>query len=532
MTMGTTPQNPDVVIVGAGPVGLVAACELARRGINVRIIDKLQQPTAESRAIAIHARSLDMFDRMGIVDDLIATGVKSTGMNMYAGGKKMVRLPIEVVDSTYPYTLVTAQTETERVLTAHLTALGVTVDRGLELTELSQNAEAVHLRVRRADGGTDAIEASWVIGTDGGHSNVRRLAGSRLQGSFKGERFILGDVEVEPHFDNANMYTYFDPDGPVVTLPMLGGRVRFLAQIHDAPGAPLNQHPTQEQLQQIIDARIGDVTITTPHWLTCFEIRHGQVPAYRVGRAFLAGDAAHIHSPAGGQGMNTGIQDAFNLSWKLATVITGDGGDALLDSYHAERHPIGKQVIDFTSTLTRLGTLKGPARVVRDAVVRVVGHLPPAVRVMASNIAETNIAYKNSPITLSGGPRNAKVSAGQHLPHISERGLQKQLSLALGAGNLGHTVLTVAGDGPSPAAGQTDQVQALITSHNNSADGYDVVVVDPDKLIAKRYGLGNGGRVVVRPDGYIGAVIRPDEYNGVADYFAQIAGAGTICRTR
>jgi 2-polyprenyl-6-methoxyphenol hydroxylase-like FAD-dependent oxidoreductase len=523
MKMGATSQKPDVVIVGAGPVGLVAACDLARRGIAVRIIDKLKQPTAESRAIAIHARSLDMFDRMGIVDDLIATGVKSTGMNMYASGKKMVRLPIEVVDSAYPYTLVTAQTETERILTAHLAALGVTVERGLELTELSQNEKAVHLVVRHADGGIDEIEASWVIGTDGGHSNVRRLVGTQLQGSFKGERFILGDVEVEPHFDNANMYTYFDPDGPVVTLPMLGGRVRFLAQIHDAPGTPLNQHPTQEQLQQIIDARIGGVTITAPHWLTCFEIHHGQVPAYRLGRVFLAGDAAHIHSPAGGQGMNTGIQDAFNLCWKLATVIKGDAGNALLDSYHAERHPIGKQVIDFTSTLTKLGTLKGPVRLLRDAIVRVVGHLPPAVRVMASNIAETNIAYKNSPITLPANPRHSKVSTGQHLPHITEPALQKQVSLAFGAGNLGHTVLTVAGDGPAPAPGPAGQTQVLITSEDTAADGYNVVVADPNGLIAKRYGLRDGGRVVVRPDGYIGAVIEPDDDNGVANYFEHIA---------
>lgn len=521
--MGANSHNPDVVVVGAGPVGLVAAYDLARRGIAVRIIDKLERPTAESRAIAIHARSLDMFDRMGIVDDLIATGVKSTGMNMYAGGKKMVRLPIDVVDSAYPCTLVTAQTETERILTAHLSALGVTVERGLEVTELSQNEKAVQLSVRHADGGTDAIEASWVIGTDGSHSNVRRLVGTQLRGSFKGERFILGDVEVEPHFDNANMYTYFDPDGPVVTLPMLGGRVRFLAQIHDAPGTPLNQHPTQEQLQQIIDARIGDVTITTPHWLTCFEIHHGQVPAYRLGRVFLAGDAAHIHSPAGGQGMNTGIQDAFNLSWKLAAVIKGDAGDALLDSYHAERHPIGKQVIDFTSTLTRLGTLRGPARVLRDAVVRVVGHLPPAVRVMASNIAETNIAYKNSPITLSAGPRHAKVSAGQHLPHIAEPAVQKQLSVAFGAGNSGHTVLAVAGHGPAPAAGPAGQMQVLITAQNTLVDGYDVVVADPDELIAKRYGLRGGGRIVVRPDGYIGAVVEPDDQNGVANYFANLA---------
>jgi 2-polyprenyl-6-methoxyphenol hydroxylase-like FAD-dependent oxidoreductase len=516
----STTQNPTVVIVGAGPVGLVAACDLARRGVSIRVIDKLAEPTTESRAIAIHARSCDMFDRMGVLDDLIATGVKSTAMNMFANGKKMFRAPLDTVDSAFPYTLITAQTETERVLTEHLTALGVSIDRGVELKELTQDDAAVHLVLQRADGATEHVATSWVVGTDGSHSSVRRLVGTKLQGSFKGERFILGDVEVEPHFDNTNMYTYFDSDGPVVTLPMLGGRVRFLAQIHDAPGTPLNLNPTTAELQKIVDERIGGVTITTPHWVTCFEIHHGLVPEYRHGRIFLAGDAAHIHSPAGGQGMNTGMQDAFNLSWKLAEVIKGDAGDALLDSYNAERHPVGKRVIDFTSTLTKVGTLKGLARVARDTAVKLIGHVPPAVRVMASNITETNIAYKNSPAVLTTGPRHAKIAAGQHVPHITDAAMQKQLGAALGSG---HTVLTVAGGKAAPAAGPAGQMQVLIAADDSPVGGYDAVIADPRGLVAKRYGLPDGGRVVVRPDGYIGAVTRLDDLTGVADYFALIA---------
>jgi hypothetical protein len=399
----------------------------------------------------------------------------------------------------------------------------VTIERGLVLTGLTQDDDAVHLVLQRADGTAEQIDASWVIGTDGGHSTVRHLVGTKLQGSFKGERFILGDVEVEPKFDNTNMYTYFDADGPVVTLPMLGGRVRFLAQIHDAPGTPLDLNPATERLQKIIDKRIGGVTITTPHWITCFEIHHGQVPGYRVGRVFLAGDAAHIHSPAGGQGMNTGMQDAFNLCWKLAMAIKGDASDSLLDSYDAERHPIGKRVIDFTRTLTKVGTLKGLARVARDAAVRVIGLIPPAVRFMASNITETNIAYKNSPAVLATTLRHTKVVPGQHVPHIAESALQKQLSLACGAGNTDHTVLTIAGDEPAPVAGPAGQAQVLITAEAAPVGGYDSVVVDPDGLVAKRFGLSDGGRVVVRPDGYIGAVTSLDDLTGVADYFTQLA---------
>ena len=322
-------QNPDVIVVGAGPVGLVAACELARRGVGVRVIDKLAQPTDQSRAIAVHARSLDMFDRMGIVDELLGTGVKAIAMQMHAGGRKLFRVPFGEVDSAFPFTLTTAQTETERVLGEHLQALGVTVERGAELIALSQDDEGVHLTLQKR-GSTERVSASWVIGADGAHSTVRRLVGTTLAGSFVGERFLLGDVDAEHSLDRDSMHTFFAPDGPVVVLAMRDGRMRFLAEVHDAPGTPLHMHPTLDDLQEIVDRRIGGIRLLSSHWLTSFEIHHARVPAYRWGRVFLAGDAAHIHSPAGGQGMNTGMQDAFNLTWKLAAVINGDAGDTLL----------------------------------------------------------------------------------------------------------------------------------------------------------------------------------------------------------
>jgi 2-polyprenyl-6-methoxyphenol hydroxylase-like FAD-dependent oxidoreductase len=518
--------NLDVLVVGAGPVGLVAGCELARRGIRVRVIDKLVQPTDQSRAIAIHARSLDMFDRMGIVDEMLSTGIKARGMQLYAGHSKLFRVPLGDVDSAFPFTLTTAQTETERVLAKHLELLGVTVDRGVELAALNQDDGAVHATLQHADGSTEQVSASWVIGADGGHSRVRKMVGTKLAGSFVGERFLLGDVVCEHSLDSDSMHTFFSPDGPVVVLPMRDGRMRFLAQLHDAPGTSADlqrhMHPTQDELQAVIDRRIGGIRVMHSHWLTSFEIHHARVPAFRWGRVFLAGDAAHIHSPAGGQGMNTGMQDAFNLAWKLAAVVDAAAGEALLDSYQAERAPVADQVIAFTDRLTRAGTLSGLPRRIRDMVIRMLSHVPAAGRFMAENAEEVNINYWKSPIVVGSRPRRAKLAAGEHVPHMTDAALQKQLGAVWGPDNTGHVILTIATHRVPPAAGDAGQTQVLLAPDDAPVAGYDSVITDPEGLAAQRFGLKNGGRIVVRPDGYIGAVAALDDSTTVADYFTKI----------
>jgi 2-polyprenyl-6-methoxyphenol hydroxylase-like FAD-dependent oxidoreductase len=524
MPLTPTPTDLDVLVVGGGPAGLVAGAELARRGVRVRVIDKLAQPTDQSRAIAVHARSLDMFDRMGIVDELLSTGIKATAMQLYAGHSKLFRVPLGDVDSAFPFTLTTAQTETERVLGEHLESLGVTVDRGVELVALGQDDRAAHLTLRRDDGSTEQISASWVIGADGGHSNVRKMVGTKLAGSFVGERFLLADVDADHSLDLDAMHTFFSPDGPVVVLPMAGGRMRFLAEVHDAPGTPsdIERHmnPTRDELQAVLDRRIGGIRVVRSHWLTSFEIHHARVPAYRWGRVFLAGDAAHIHSPAGGQGMNTGMQDAFNLAWKLAAVVNGRAGDTLLDSYEAERIPVADQVITFTDRLTKAGTLSGVPRQIRDMVVRMISRFPAARRYMAETAEEVNINYRNSPITVGRRPRHAQVAAGDHVPHIIDPELQKHLRAA--CDTTGHTVLTVAAGQVAPAAGGPGQNQVLVAASETPVAGYDAVIADPKGIVAQRFGLKSAGRVVIRPDGYIGAVAPLDDTTTIADYFAKI----------
>jgi len=519
--MSTTPHF-DVLIVGAGPVGLVAGCELARRGVRVRVIDKLPRPTEESRAVSVHARSLEMFDRMGVVDEMLSTGIKTIAMQLHAGRRKLFRIPLGDVESAFPFTLNTAQTETERVVGEHLQKLGVTVERGVELVALNQDGDAAYLTVLREDGTSEQLSASWVIGADGARSTVRKAVGTKLAGTFVGERFLLGDVDAEHQLDLDSMHTFFSPDGPVVVLPMRNGRMRFLAEVHDAPGTPMKITPTQDELQAIIDKRIGGIRLLRSHWLTNFEIHHARVPSYRWGRVFLAGDAAHIHSPAGGQGMNTGMQDAFNLAWKLAAVLHGDAGDTLLDSYQAERMPVADSVITFTNRLTKAGTLSGVPSRIRDLAIRLLSHVPAAGRVMAETAEEVNISYQRSPIVVRQSLTGTRVSAGQYLPHVADEAVQKQLSAACGAHTLGHVLVTVAARHAEPAAADTDQVQVLVSTDEAPVTGYDTVVTDPDALVAERLGLESGGRVLIRPDGYIGAITALDDTTTVADYFAKI----------
>jgi 2-polyprenyl-6-methoxyphenol hydroxylase-like FAD-dependent oxidoreductase len=499
------------------------------------VIDKLPAPTTESRAILVHARSLEMFDLMGVADEIIGSGVKTRGMQMLAAGRVLAQLSLDQVDSAFPFSVTTPQTETERILGERLAGLGVTVERGVELTALTQDADVAHLTLRhpgRAPGqasteqaSTEQADAAWVIGADGARSTVRAAAGTKLAGSFKGERFILGDVEAEHCLDPSSMYTYFSPDGgPLLVLPMRGSRMRLIAQVHDPDGQPLNLNPGQDELQAIVDARAGGIRITGSHWLTEFEIHHAQVPAYRFDRVFLAGDAAHVHSPAGGQGMNTGMQDAFNLGWKLALAAQGRAGDVLLDSYQAERHPVGAAVIEQTNRLTSLGTVGGDLRrTLRNELVHAALGIPPLRSMMASQTEEVTIAYRDSPVVSGDHHGRGAVRPGDHAPAVADPALRRQLDTAWAAGPAGHLILSIAPDRlpVEPVSGAGDAVQVLVTDNATPVTGYDAVIADPEAAVAIRFGLPDGGRVAIRPDGYVGLVTTLDD-DGAA-YFARLA---------
>jgi len=501
---GRATGREEVLVVGAGPVGLVMACELARRNVPVRVIDKLPAPTTESRAILLHSRSLEMLDRIGVVDKIVASGIRTRGMQMHASGKMLADLAFDEVASPYPFSVTTAQTETERILADRLAELGVPVERGVEMLSFDQDdhrsGQAVHFRLRHADGTTEDGTTNWIVGTDGSHSTVRALTRQKLEGSFKGERFLLGDVDAECDLPRDRMHSYFSTGaGPLLVFPMLGRRLRVIAQITDN-----DEDVSIARLQQVIDERAVGIRVIAARWLTIFEIHHAQVPQYRVGRAFLAGDAAHVHSPAGGQGMNTGMQDAFNLGWKLAAVVAGAADPALLDSYQAERHPVAARVIAQTTRITDLGTLDHRMQqVLRNTALHLATRLAPVRNVLAAQLEETDLAYRRSPI-VAGHNRRSGVRPGDAAPAVPGTELREML-IANGA----HTTAVIFG---SELAEQAIAVAGLpqIRIVDDPAlvqtgSGQDVLA-DPDGRIARRYRVGHGDVVLVRPDGYVGFV--------------------------
>ena len=457
-----------------------------------------------------------MLERIGVLDEVITSGIKATGIEMHASGRTLARVELDIVDSAHPYSVVTAQTETERILTENLAKRGVEVERGLSLVGLEQGAAGVRATLRGSGGDEETLVAAWLVGADGARSAVRHQIGSALEGSFHGERFLMGDVHAEHDFDPRSMYTFFSPhDGPLMVFPMKGDRMRLIAQIPTAS----TDEASQEWLQRIADERAaGRLRIHDSLWLTCFEIRHAQVPQYRYGRIFLAGDAAHIHSPAGAQGMNTGIQDAFNLGWKLAAAHRGAASETLIDSYHAERHPIAARVIEFSTRLTHLSTLANPvAQKLRNAALHTATGIGPARQALADEAEETTLSYHGSPAVV-GSVAHAKVRSGDHLPDVSGTELRMVLSA-----QTGHVLVTL---GRLPAmAGLPGVQQVLLADTDAAVVGFDAVVADPDQRAAARFGL-TSGRIMVRPDGYIGAICDGHDDGPITAYQKLTTAAG------
>lgn len=502
-------SGAPVLVVGGGPVGLVMASELARTGVPARIVDKLAEPSPWSRAVGVHARTLELLERLEVTERIVAESVHVRGASLVAEGETLAEIGFEHVDSAYRFAACLPQDVTEAILRERLSELGLETERAVELVGLEQEDDGVAATLRHADGREERATFSYVVGCDGGHSTVRSLVGTKLEGTFEGTSFLLADCDVEHELPRDRIFLYLAPGGLFALFPLPGLRCRLAAQVaKPEPGA----EPALETAQAIADERTdGAMRLSNPRWLTYFGAHEAQVPSYRFGRVFLAGDAAHVHSPAGGQGMNTGMQDAVNLAWKLRLAWLGWAAPGLLDSYHAERHPVGAYVLRLSGRMTRATTGGGSlARHAREFLLgALVGHTP-LHEALARELSETSVSYRESPI-VHGLPRRTAGHGPLHAGDLAP--LPGRLAEVLDP--VEHTALFF---GQAPAA----VVERLGANFGHALRV--AAVEDPDGSLGARYGAGDGLLAIVRPDRYLAYLGEPDDLEGAERALALAIG--------
>lgn len=416
-------RRDEVLIAGAGPTGLTLALWLTKLGIQVRIIDKSPDAAPYSRALGVQARTLELDRQLGgLADEIVARGVKVAGINFWSRGRRAVHVPFDRIGeglSPFPFVLTFAQDEHERLLIDHLANLGVHVERSTELVAFEQSESAVRVTLRSADGSLQRCEASYLAGCDGAHSAVREALGLRFGGGTYSHLFYVADVDATGPVVNRDIHVELDESDLLAIFPMAGtNRIRLVGTIRDDAGDD-GQSLHFEDVSQRAIVRLH-LEIARVNWFSTYRVHHRIAERFRTGRAFLLGDAAHVHSPVGAQGMNTGIGDAANLAWKLAGVLRGHAPAVLLDSYEIERIAFARRLVATTDRVFTIASKPGPiAAVVRTLIVPhllpPLSRLRPLRRLLFRTISQLAVSYHDSP--LSEG-RGGRIRGGDRLPWI------------------------------------------------------------------------------------------------------------------
>lgn len=400
--MQTTAIDTDVLIVGAGPVGLFLANECARRGLRWRIVEEHPTQSAHSKALAIFPRTLEIFDMAGVVAPFLEAANRVTSVAVITHERSLAHMRFEPKESPYSFVAMVPQDVTEKLLAEELQRRGGHIEYETVFVSADQQDAWVNVTIDQK-GERAKLKASVVVGCDGAHSQVRKTLNLPLEGGEYDALFLLADVETNESLRADELQLCPSELGPVAIFPMSPTRRRVVATVDHPEG----EAPSLELVQKILAERApGGIEAHALHWSSYFRIHHRHAAKLRVGRIFIAGDAAHIHSPFGGQGMNTGLHDVWNLAWKLDLFLHGHGNEALLDSYSTERLPIIKNVIETTDLLTKvMGTPNKFAQALRDTVIPMVSHLSPFQHAFVTKLSELGIAYGGSPIIEGPGKR-------------------------------------------------------------------------------------------------------------------------------
>ncbi|MEU9016656.1 FAD-dependent oxidoreductase [Actinomadura sp. NPDC048394] len=516
--------EPEVLVVGAGPVGLTVAYELARRGIAIRVVDKAEGPATSSRALATHARTLEILFQMGLVDRLLPLGQKVEHFSIHQRGRCLLAFDTNYtkMPTRFPFSLMVDQVRTEGMLREALSEQGVEIEWGVALDRFDADEDGVLAELRHADGGTEKVAVPWLVGTDGGKSTVRKALDLKLLGDTT-ETWLNADVVITgsdlPRDSNHLLHT---GGGSLLLVPFPDpGKWRVVDTL-DIEGADDPEVIRARLEHKISRALRRRVKVADPTWISVFTVQQRMIQRMRVGRCFVAGDAAHVHSPASGQGMNTGIQDGYNLAWKLADVVRGHAGDALLDTYGAERVPIGEVLLGSTEKATALVKLRNAALpVVLPVGLGLLNALKPVKRKVEGKVIRgfcgLPLNYADSPLTTCDpGYEKAGIKPGHRVAcdGASERASAGWRAMCTELTDRRWSLLGFAGDGsPADLGAMLGRVQerhgeavSVRTVVREGGDGTGPgPMADPGGRLAAGLGLRPGDYALVRPDGYLAA---------------------------
>jgi 2-polyprenyl-6-methoxyphenol hydroxylase-like FAD-dependent oxidoreductase len=485
-----------VLIIGAGPTGLVLALWLTRLGVRVRIIDKTAEPGTTSRAVAVQARTLELYRQLDLSGAVVEAGVKVAGLNLWVSGAKAARVLLGRMGeglSPFPYALTYPQDAHERLLIDRLDALGVRVERRTELLRFEQSPASVRAVLKRPDGSEETCEAAYLAGCDGAHSTVRETLAIDFPGGTYSGLFYVADVDAAGPAADGDIHVDLEQADFLAVFPLKGvGRLRLIGPVSWEADRE-HREPTEDDIGKRATENLK-LTIAKANWFSTYYVHHRVAVRFREGRAFLLGDAAHVHSPVGGQGMNTGIGDAVNLAWKLAAVLNGGARERLLATYEQERIGFARRLVATTDRAFTVVTKQGRvARWVRTRLVPLIApllfRLAPARRFLFRTVSQIGVTYRTSPLSegAAGGVRG-----GERLPWVQTRP---------GTDNF------------APLASLTWQVHVYGEPRHGLAEVCAELQL-PLHLFAwqsemRRAGLLRAALYLVRPDGYV-ALAAPD----------------------
>jgi 2-polyprenyl-6-methoxyphenol hydroxylase-like FAD-dependent oxidoreductase len=516
----------DVLVVGAGPVGLMLASELRRHGAACRVVDRATAPTDKSKAVILHARTIEHLDQLGLEEEFIERGVRLNGVSFFQGSRCRAQLQFDRVDSRYPFVLDVPQSATERLLVDRLRALGGEVERGIELVGIEQEAGGVTGLLQHADGRHEAVPARYLCGCDGSHSAVRDLTRMPFAGKHYDEEWMLADVRIEESPFACDEATIFaEPHHFLAVFPLPDDRWRLIAVRKRAKSGRQADPATAEEFEALLRHHLGEtVRLFDPAWVTPFRIGRRRTSHLRDGNVFVCGDAAHIRSQVSGQGLNTGLQDAVNLGWKVAMVCRAKARPELLDTYEVERLPVIKKILFGTHVATRAVTVRRAAgqRLVYG-IARLLLGFRPVRDYLARNITETEIHYRGRGYVSATYGGSAGPLPGDHAPPAPRlepvpEGRPARLYELIR--HPAHTVLLLQGQRtPSPPAREAanlgraltarfgDEVRPLAVRVSDDWTPGNVAVPlvhDRGGEMHRAYSAQPASVYLIRPDGYLG----------------------------